>query len=310
MKQGGIILINDGTELRISGGSFQNDGALIVGEGSTGLLRITPAGTHAGTFNIKNGAEIILSGINTITNQFFTNNGKVTTFGNAALNFAGNAPQSIFGDGLMGSVTINNPDDVVIEGSQGPNSTGVNTLTLTDGNLILKDSDFEVNAVNGGGANSFVLTSGDGQLVQTFNVPRLFPVGPADGIYCPATIQQFGAQLKFGVRVSNTFDVPTNGSDRVEGNGPLIPLVQAFQMQPLPYNGILPLMKAVALIQITVISPTSIQPLSPGRNQLMMQQPVMAVFVQGLKEVSTSLKMPSSVLPQAQLWKVYLSVVM
>jgi hypothetical protein len=215
-EAGGILQVNDGTELRISGSFFQNDGEVVVGEGNSGLLRISPAGTHAGTFDVMNGAEIILSGINTITNHSFTNNGKVTTFGSAALSFAGSAQQSIFGDGLRGSITINNPDDVVIEGSQGPNITGVNTLTLTDGNLILKDSDFEVNAINGGSANSFVLTSGDGRLVQTFNIPRLFPIGPADGIYCPATIQQFGGQLKFGVRVTNVFDVPTNGADRVE----------------------------------------------------------------------------------------------
>ncbi len=98
-----------------------------------------------------------------------------STLNSLPIKFKGTTPQTLSGTGIVNNVIVDNPNGVTIDGSP-----TINTLTLTNGGLILNNADVKVGSILGFGTTRYIKTLGTGSLVKSVNPglnSNLFPVG-------------------------------------------------------------------------------------------------------------------------------------
>ncbi len=187
-----------------------NTGALNV---SAGTFILSNSATHSGTFEVGSGTTLNFSNTSantTLTGAAFTNNGTVSVGTGRSLVFAGVAQQTLAGNGTsIAALTVNNPADLNITGSQSVSGT----MTLTSGKVHLQNGDLTLNALTGADATRYFVTFGTGRLVLTaplYPANKVFPVGPSTSSYNPVTLAQVdgAGNATYGVRVKIGFDQP------------------------------------------------------------------------------------------------------
>jgi hypothetical protein len=147
-------------------GTFNIRGNIAVASGATLILAPSPAGT------------LTLSGA---SSQSISNSGTLTF-------------------GTNQSVTVNNASGVTLNTDVALGTAA--TLTLTNGNIILGNSNLTVSAVSGGSATSYISTNGSGALtIRNVTTIKNFPVGNG-ATYTPATLTNTGTADDFTVNVA------------------------------------------------------------------------------------------------------------
>ncbi|MEM9327178.1 MAG: DUF2341 domain-containing protein [Bacteroidota bacterium] len=189
---------------------------------NTGTDPILSASATVGDLIIETGAGLTLNG-NTLNVSGSLNFQGTLDASTGELRFDGNETQTIYG----GSTTVNNMTIAKGSGSAlniQDNVTVLGSLTLTSGYLSLIDGDLTLNNLSSGSPNAFIVTPNDHCLRQDVgNSTVVFPVGPADGIYTPATLRNSDTEDEFCIRVIGNIyegggDSGTQFTEGVVGN--------------------------------------------------------------------------------------------
>lgn len=165
---------------------------------------------NANSLRIENGATLTMGSGNLNVAGNWVNNGSFVP-GTGTVTFAGSGTHSISGSSAnhnFNNLTMNKTGEIIL--SVPAILSG--SLTLTNGRLNIGNFnlDLPTNTINGGNANSYVLTSGTGVLMRNVGASTVnFPVGR--GAYNPAALTNSGVADKFNVRViDNVTDIGTN----------------------------------------------------------------------------------------------------
>lgn len=150
-------------------------------------------GTNAGAFYLRG---------DFINNGTFTHRDQSVTFNGTEL-------QSISGSPTFYDVVINNGANV----SLANDLSVTNNISFTNGKIILGANNLTMSSgatFTGAGTSNYVVTNGDGYLIQYVDNSGLdFPVGTAFA-YNPANLDQDGTAEYLGVRVQGSIDNAVN----------------------------------------------------------------------------------------------------
>jgi hypothetical protein len=166
--------------------TFTNGGTLQVGTGGA----LTLYGNVSGTGLTSNNGSVIFAGSTTQISAGFTG-------ADLIMNNTGNV--SFTGPvNLSGNLTMNSGGRLTTNASITVNGM----LSMLSGYINLGNGNLQANSINGGSANSYVLTGGSGSLVAPVSSATvIFPVGHS--AYNPATITNNGNPDIFSLRVYN-----------------------------------------------------------------------------------------------------------
>ncbi len=165
---------------------------------------------NANSLRIESGATLTMGSGNLNVAGNWVNNGSFVP-GTGTVTFAGSGTHTVSGTAAnhnFNNLTMNKTGEVQLSVP----ITMSGTLTLTNGRLNIGNLnlDLPTNTINGGNANSYVLTSGTGVLMRNVGASTVnFPVGR--GAYNPAALTNSGVADKFSVRVID--NVTDNGDN-------------------------------------------------------------------------------------------------
>ncbi|MBL7795860.1 MAG: choice-of-anchor D domain-containing protein, partial [Saprospiraceae bacterium] len=212
-KSGGTVNRTTANNQTLSG-AFTNETGGTVNI-TNGTLTLAAAGTHGGAFLVNTGTTLSFANTTTnsqITGATFSNNGTVSVGIGRFVVFSGSAAQTLSGNGSFASLAVNNPAHLSIPGAQ-----TLTNLNLLDGNILLGNSDLVVTNFTGGGASSFVATTGTGRLQSgTSTTAKLFHIGPSATQYNPVTLRNVSGTSTFAVRVQVGLDNPISDPAKVD----------------------------------------------------------------------------------------------
>ncbi|MBK9337225.1 MAG: hypothetical protein IPM98_11885 [Lewinellaceae bacterium] len=212
-KSGGTVNRTTANNQTLSG-AFTNETGGIVNV-TNGTLTLAAAGTHGGAFLVNTGTTLSFANTTTnsqITGATFTNNGTVSVGTGRYVVFSGSAAQTLSGNGSFASLAVDNPAHLSIPGAQ-----TLTNLDLLNGNILLGNSDLVVPNIAGGGASSFVATTGTGRLQSgTTTTAKLFHIGPSATQYNPVTLRNVSLTSTFAVRVQVGLDNPIGAPAKVD----------------------------------------------------------------------------------------------
>jgi len=183
----------------------------VISSGTT--VQISPGTFVTTTQNmvVENGASLTNKGSVILKNNF-TNHNTVGDFGSGTFEFSGTSPQSLSGQNTFGSLELNNPTGLDVNGNTKLN-TGLGlqsgTIRLGINNLTLGSTAIVTGKPS---ASAMVIATGTGELRKSFSGigSFTFPVGDDSGIseYSPVTLNftggTFAAENYVGVKLTNS----------------------------------------------------------------------------------------------------------
>jgi hypothetical protein len=172
--------------------SFICQGQTIVSSGTT--LKIMPGTSIMSNeqLTLQSGAGLDNQGTVILKKNLANLNGSANFLGSGLVTFSGTANQSVSGQNVIQSITVNNPTGVTLAGNTRVNGV----LTLTSGQVTLGSNNLLLGSgatVSGTpAAGNMVVATGAGQLQKEFTAAGsfLFPVGDATvtSEYSPVTL--------------------------------------------------------------------------------------------------------------------------
>ena len=216
---------NAGGTITVSGGATFNIGGTNSFPANFSTVTLDPASTvgYLGSNQAVAGGmtygNLVLdgSGTKTMPSGSATINGDLTVSGSAVMDpnggsviLSGTGGQIITGVTSFYNLTVNDGGDITLAGDVSVS----NTLTFSDGNIVLGSSDLAIGSsgtIAGASSNRYVVTNGSGSLRQVVSSSSVvFPVGTSSS-YAPVTIANAGTTDTFAVKVQGTFDNPPYG---------------------------------------------------------------------------------------------------
>jgi pectin methylesterase-like acyl-CoA thioesterase len=204
IKYGGNTLNNTNI---IVNGIYNLDSSLIVPSSNFGTIvngtlhLATKTITGSGNFTVNNTGTLTSAMANGLDDNIAVSG--TETFNSANFVFNGNVAQ------FTGSSMPNNINSLVINNSAGvslSSSTVLSgALTLTDGKLLIGNSNIATQSILGANASKYIVTNGTGMLTIN-NVGTggtVFPIGSNASFYTPATLNNLGTIDNFSINVSN-----------------------------------------------------------------------------------------------------------